>query len=772
MRRARSNFKSISGSMDFTNMHRQNGLVLERTTSMGKLNERPRSLCEGIGMLTESKLLNSAHRPQDSISEESRPDNECASHGDRLGDDIYSPAITHLRQSPFSDDSGTEGSDTPIDDSFAPSSLETETSGRSGPFVRYRNTRRKGFVKKKLSDPQEYCSGSVGDLSTFRNLSLPEGSHPLRAAFSRTPSPGTTYVSAVSLPPTQESRMENDMPGNRCSEIRFRQKCHSLGSLDAPDLTTLTPMFNNTLYSLSEHPSSLQDDHTKPPVNLPPSNLLKSYSRSESSLFNDKPEGSHFDICYNIKDQNYKKPNVATVKEEDEVDSLRLHTPKPLDDITAVKLRLSDSTSDEVETPKSFNKSKVMFSDLTEVHSFNSDGSGSEVESNLGSPDNFQLIPGWKPPKTCPATPVSTTPDSKQKGENQTSNIDQSSPVILMEDKALRIENEEDNVGDKLHESATSIILTNGCHDSSIQASSTNSCNSNNSDCITCMKQTTEKSTTDTNTKVPSTPSSTAQSPKKSSRLPQRSKRENKQVHPPTKNSGKSVKELSMIFEFPTRTSSASSPSTAGHKNTGLQRTSCKSTDSPSQDSSQLTMVTTPSIEVTAIESKSATKDKSSSRTHAPLKRMNYSKPESSVSVTRRASQSHKRKESMSKLPVPNSPRNRKSRVASTSGLSESGQARSLALQGKSSSCEDSALMSRVTSTSHKSNSTNNSKSTEPVPSPKVLQRTTRNNVSPTTKPKPITKRDIPARTKPRAAKQNGGITRLKGSGDVLRANS
>ena len=418
--RMRSNFKSVdlTGTRPFH--YHGNGLHLERTTSVGGLHERSvGGLCETV---SESGLLNNAQcAPVSlSLSEEMEggefpADSKGKSEKNPTGTKVVPPELVQLRRSPFSDDSGTEGSDTNIEESLAKSmaapSDEDSPPDKQGHKQRRLSSKGLGhlaYFRKKASDLQDYRSrsGSFQEPAkyakyTYLSLSFPDTSHPLISIQSRSPSPksGGTVMPLIlesECPRTAESKEEEEKQASKRSSKmellnvdvrrskRNKPKRHSVGSFDGHSLQDLMPVSSQTPC----HTAWLSS-HTTDPV---PSGLEGARSRSESCLCNPpQVQKSHFDVVY-VKDANYKKPNVATVKEEEEMlansNCLKLEEDlaSESDSKNDFILRLSDSVSDDVDTPlKSSSKSKVMFSELTEVHSFFQE-SESEVDSKPGSP--------------------------------------------------------------------------------------------------------------------------------------------------------------------------------------------------------------------------------------------------------------------------------------------------------------------------------------------------------------------------------------------------
>ena len=591
-RRIRSKFKSMSGSVDFANMR------LERTTSVGIISERPRSFCDGVGI--SPKLLGN------STMDETR------ASGKQQGSEHVSPTIGRSWLNPLSDDSGTEGSDTHLDESASKAVPEVRSSMYQAPFVRARNTRRRKNSRRNLSD-STYCSGSLGDISDLANkserinhLSLSSSSPDSRllSAISRTPSPRADYRPVV--PPSiasTEDHAKYRQERKDTETTNVRPKRHSVGA--RPDPIKFFP--NSTLYSLSEYPTSARSD----------SFHLKSRSESCPSIY--KPDSSN-DMYKDLSYIGSQKPNVATVEEEEEAT-----------DSSSLERQLAIRIN-EVDIPKS-SKSKVVFSDLTQVHSFdNSQGSDSELESYPSSPNTLPLIPGWKPPKSNAVLPKATSdtkpndllctgtifPD-EELSSVETTSLTSSSSFLQHEDR------ESDTIAESLSPS-TGPLFQNESDKTQTSSSDSHfncqlsdipvSCNSNNSntESTALVKQ--------AKTQSPVVSGKRAHLPLTQSQ--QSIKMTIKKKHTGISNSTKkSVKELSDMFE----------------KSTGPV-------------SKQPSLNSVPSIEVT----ESALSDTPASSTSLSVK-AKKPEPSTSSSTTTRGT---KRKQSMSKKPLPKTTPNSK----------------------------------------------------------------------------------------------------------------
>lgn len=416
-----SKFKSM-GSVDFTQTRtfcRRNGQNLERTTSM----DRPRSLCE-VG--SESGVL--GNTPVHLLLSEDTGDND--SLNSKLGqlDTPLTRRMESFCKFPYSDDSGTDGSDSNLDDCWSGRHRRLSDKG----LERSRNFR------KSTSDAQDCRFSNGGSLvdptrpnyesrPNFLNSSFPGCSHPLISILSRSPSPecpkensstvltngaGNPTVDMLKVLGTQEDTAEKPklatlkgmgeltVPEDMAA---IKAKRHSVGSLMEPELQHFLPLSFNTLSS-PRRATQLGTPHNK--SSITGSNLLKLRSRSESCLLSSL-NSSHFDVVY-LKDSNYTKPKVATVKEEEEVltHSGAFIKDESTSDQRALEdsiLKLSDSTSEEMDTPpKSATKSKVMFSELTEVCSFVEEGE-SEVDSKPNSPNKRRAWEPDDPPSESPS---------------------------------------------------------------------------------------------------------------------------------------------------------------------------------------------------------------------------------------------------------------------------------------------------------------------------------------------------------------------------------
>lgn len=390
LQRLRGNFKSL-GSVDFGTTWPLNkiGVSLDRTSSADNL---PHRSCEmnGLSSNMQSALACS------SLSEETKNSDLTIKSGP-AHDKILPPELTSLRY--FSDDSGTEGSDTNTDDSrmngYAPRRRRLSDKGR-------------GILSnftKKLSDPGDFMLNG-GDSSASRqhkysSLSLPET--PIISISSRSSSPrfGDECTQESGYLPIAEkdaTQTEKDVAAPKMDMLEVLDtsratmtKRHSMGSLGEPQLQQFFPLsFNSTLPSQRRR-SQLLASHNSSSLTT----LHKSRSRSESCLLSTS-HGSYFDVVY-VKDPhppNYTKPNVATVKEEEEALTNSDHFKLKEEDNSTAKHQLNDEIA---SPPKSATKSKVMFAELTEVHSFIQESAESEVDSKPSLPNKWQLDQAWRP---------------------------------------------------------------------------------------------------------------------------------------------------------------------------------------------------------------------------------------------------------------------------------------------------------------------------------------------------------------------------------------
>lgn len=412
LQKLRSNFKSM-GSVDFTYVcpPSLNGLRLERTLSEDKLNERPRSLCD---MGSESGIPGSNGQgalTHLSLSEETELSNANSKSGrlSPVSRKIHPPELASLRRSPYlSDDSGTEGSDTNADDSQPPlSRRRLSDKGRET----------LAMFTKKFSDPGGSMSRGSNDDSLKYNpsLSFPETSYPLISISSRSPSPRfdeklnegsdvakkdpapTANGMVMEVPKMDTLKVMDALKVMDTLQVQMASKItkrHSVGSLGDPQLQSLFPRSFNTLPSPRRMSQLVNSQNSS---SLTTSNL-HTRSRSESCLLS-ASHGSHFDVVY--VDPTYRKPKVSTVEEEEEAqtncEQFKLSDESTTDEslVRESVLRLS---SDEAPTPpKSATKSKVMFSELTEVHSFVEESGGeSEMDSKPNSPSKRQFRQAWR----------------------------------------------------------------------------------------------------------------------------------------------------------------------------------------------------------------------------------------------------------------------------------------------------------------------------------------------------------------------------------------
>ncbi len=421
---------SKSGSFDCSGMHLQNDLQLARTTSVGWLGERPQSMPDTSMCLNldPQNILGGAHfplLPHTSLSQQGE-DSIFHSMNRRTVSDPIAQPLTGAKpfrpdhRSPFSDDSGTDGSDTAPDDTLTEiATVPFEGNSSENNVLGEKKTKHLSvYYQKKLSNPSEYTpepedptnylEASTSYHSRTDRLSPSNSPHPLKSILSRTPSPKMPTDKNTS--PTNTPQKAN--PRSEDRRVPIRPKFCSVGSLDIPDPSQILPPSDCSGFLTPYHSNNFYTLPHRRPVTRKPSKLTKSRSLSfsESCLLNGCPAGSHFDVIY-IKDNNYsgsQKPNVATVKEEEEAVSSDLkNLMDDLDDEDTAKekyvMRLSDSASEDTDTlpPKPVTKNKVMFSEMAEVCSFVSldDDSSSEVDSQPSTPDALQLIPGWSPKK-------------------------------------------------------------------------------------------------------------------------------------------------------------------------------------------------------------------------------------------------------------------------------------------------------------------------------------------------------------------------------------
>ena len=452
LQKLRSNFKSM-GSVDFANIcpPNLNGLRLERTSSEDKLNERPRSLCD---MGSESGILgnNLIHL---SLSEE----NEfCDANGKSgqlspaldISRKMLPPELTSLRRSSYlSDDSGTEGSDTNADDSqLTPRHRRLSEKGR-GLLATF---------TKKFSDPGDSMTNSSDSLRHQQqrlSLSFPESSHPLISISSRSPSPRFDEKLAKGLPMAKEDstpttngmvveapKMDTLKVIDTLHEqmVTKATKRHSVGSLGDAKLQNLWPMSFNTLPSPRRMSQLVNSQNSSSSLTT---GNLHTRSRSESCLLS-ASHGSHFDIVY--VDPNYTKPKVATVEEEEEAltngEQFKLSDESTTDEslVRESVLRLS---SDEAPTPpKSATKSKVMFSELTEVHSFfQESGAESEMDSKPNSPSKRPLSQAWR--QVTSTEPLSESPTESFQVDTSLPGEPKAFEATLDDEEMLELTDEE-----------------------------------------------------------------------------------------------------------------------------------------------------------------------------------------------------------------------------------------------------------------------------------------------------------------------------------------
>ena len=413
--------RSVSGSVDFTNMQSlHNGyLSLE---NLSELNKRSLSSSE-CGMMPKSNLLNVAQvlNLKSAVSESkineripTGDDNNCDSVHmitRECNASVDQSWMRHPQPSPISDDGSTDssGGSTSGYPRIFPLSSETDDTESNHSFTLPRATKGKQFA-----DPRKGSSDSAysADLSNHIENSTPKlsphglletVSHPLKSILRRTPSPRkfeeSTSPSPTSLKIPEDSKHEKK---NDSDQVLFvpkntiqgcRPKYYSAGCIEKPLIQKIlsTACTSQSNEGLEVPPQYLQNDSSQ---RLALSSLVHARSLSESSIGSFMPpDKSWFDIVY-VKDMNYsgsQKPNFESVKEEEEFND------------SCTKKLVVNSDGDNLVLADVPLKPKVMFSDLTEIHSKpvlksnvpkESEPEPASIEKRL--PEKLESIPGWE----------------------------------------------------------------------------------------------------------------------------------------------------------------------------------------------------------------------------------------------------------------------------------------------------------------------------------------------------------------------------------------
>lgn len=402
------NFRSMTGAVDFSN-----SMALQRTTSLGGIFQgkpsKPSSISGQNGNLSNSQLLEH-YRSTHAVG---GLRGSGGSHGYMPSLDKVSmcdPVHDHrVQRSPVSDLSSTEGSETNLwDDSGM--GMKNRKGMRNG----YLGSTQKSATLPRQSRPKysdlplsKSSSHSpvnlneplyFGDSNTSINSqSLPDsGNNPLSSllrvfptqksnmkilplsrtrshgeveeARSRdhllTPSPTPSANVSISTSQPLEEKQE-ESPPNRFT----RKKCHSVGSLDAPDVTQLIQPPNKNGYRKSL-PCSMEPNKTLS------DSLTRPLSSSEGCLWNPTSSDSYFNVLY-IRDSysRSQKPNVETVDEEEE--GLTKTKNESLEEGEEADVSMASSSCTEVPLHKSSDDL-----DTETEHVQSSDYAGAENDNN------------------------------------------------------------------------------------------------------------------------------------------------------------------------------------------------------------------------------------------------------------------------------------------------------------------------------------------------------------------------------------------------------
>ena len=762
LNKLRSSYRSMSGSADFTNIpsfHSANE-SFDRTSSLSGLAERPHSFCDTSNMSTisESNLLTderhaSLPTPTSSLDEDKvyeyfsdsnlrsicRLNDETSSKVRRNGI-IAAPPLQWMQKSPVSNDNGIGSNDT---DSFfkrADGSIEDDTSLTKPTPGEVKSCMK--TCRKKLNDPYEPATSSlvesskqVEDSSKVKpfHWSLPEQNYSLKSILRRTPSP--RFPKETSPPTlTRKKSYSAAIDQNPTSSALIRPKCHSVGSIDAPHYKN---MFHQHVHTVStQHTDCSQYPCSSPPVSSPSrlphnedqsvklasSGLLNSRSQSESSILSAVDNSSYFNITY-IKEGS-QIPNVATVKEEDEVKN---NDELIQEDVQELSIS-SDSMSEDLENAslKTTRKPKVLFSDMTEICSF--DESDEELRS---TPETYDIIPSWKPSKSI----VKDEKTEANKDIGAKSNVETSKTAVDLADLLdLHVANGMITPTEpSIPETKIKVVVELAdASETSHTREMADTVKKNSSLPEVIIHKTKESATTkpavkaaqsnrknlhDVATKIPDSPK---KSPKKNFKTLPKLRRENKTRHSAIKRSGKSVQELSKLFESPRGSQSDLSPSL--HK--GLTSTPKSITSAKGNQLAYPTSKSTKKVPTNKQVSSHTTPTKSASPQKSPA-RMGIKK----------------RKESVSRIPVPNETQHiferRKSHVTVAKRLGNETVNRSEKFSSQE-SLDTALLLDSIHISSH-SPVTDTKMNEKPENKPRI-----RNGSSgPVTRPKPIRKKEV-----------------------------
>lgn len=403
------NFRSLTGSVDLTNIQLLN---LQRTTSLeGSSQDLCGSHDGNHTAITGSKLLDHSY-----CASPNETKGNCTSGHLSCHDDHSLHARSHLMQRfPTSDASSTEDSEESFEDDSSRDTgvarLEASTGHESLTLPRLGKSRKYAFVLNKsashspldLNESFKDFRGFDSSIKDIGSQSFPESSNPLKSilrlfprskrttkklAISRTKSNGDAeHTKKVTSPPVRSScttpvnaastdsiSTDDSKIMNRNEWVRkgtVRHKCHSVGSLEAPDIRKLLPGITegctprgNGINSLSQHLY-----HENSP------SLVRSRSCSEGSLFIPPSDTSSFNVVY-VRDMVYsrsQKPNVETVDEEEESQT-----------------KTKNNSMEEPETKDEIEKS-LSSSDCTEIMQKSSDENEAETDHVLTSCDKREV---------------------------------------------------------------------------------------------------------------------------------------------------------------------------------------------------------------------------------------------------------------------------------------------------------------------------------------------------------------------------------------------
>ncbi len=601
LRKLRSSFsRSMAGSVDLCSspLSLQNGsLVLERTSSLNKLSERPQSLCEaGMSTISESQLLSNTYcaplhssSSESTVNQESNEDNARSLH-------VEGTMSTDVHQKwPISDDSGTESNGTHVEDSFSklPRGVpfEGESSDKQSSLPKHGKERYhetyssrtlplKSSMDKNISHkvPFTHTSRSLKDLNRPEkdlfvkpiNLasSFPENGHPLKSILRRSPSPRVSveYASPSLRHNARSASCDNSSTYGHTNVVdSISPRYLSTGCLDSPDMSLTPPSPKQGSFLMVSSPKmSPRFEHR-----------FFSSSPSQSRHLRHHSEGSvpnTFNITYSQENGGQKARVSTTTLEEVEEDPVITDNDPVIDGSVSQGGGCHSYDEDE----KSHKISKVMFSELAEVRSFNNEESDdSDMESETST---LQLIPGWAP-KTAKENSVKSEiaePSSEEKvvmvdaNEESPTFETEAEPSLPKEGMTATIKNDDIVNSQPTTLKLKSLQSTTHQQDPAASSNSTKlisstssirSSSSNNNTASTNNTKSASKPATIAKTakfRYPSVQQPNSKGRLSAPRVPLKSKKEI--IRKKSAPSVRSVRELSVMFESPKEASIASPP--------------------------------------------------------------------------------------------------------------------------------------------------------------------------------------------------------------------